>query len=177
MTIESIRRGLLPGRAWTPLAMVLLVSAVVSGLLAMHVLTSNMGAHASTQPSDSAMGMSELAPSAPTPIVDAHALAHSAEAHSAEAHAAISPNLLKRNITKTVASTQCSKGRLPLHSMGSMACVLTLPAPFLLFASSSPPPSPVLSTDRLPAPGLALAALTLRAPDPPDLNVLSISRT
>jgi len=166
--------------------MVLLVTGLVSGLFAMHVLISGMGTHNDTQLSDSAMAMEGSTQTVTARILEAHAAnAHTETVHMAapldsnavnsDIRAALTPDPLMSHPTLT--SSQCSNGCSPVHSMAAMACVLTLSAPVLLFAASQPPPAPVLSTDRLPELALALAAQTVRAPEPPDLNVLSVWRT
>lgn len=163
MSIELIRRGVFPSAARAPLAlsMLIMVMVLVSGLLAMHVLFASMGMHGadhlSGSGSCSGMVTGESSPAEINSLVKVHAaLAHDMP-------------------DTTAMPTECSNECLPIHSMGASSCVLTVSAPILLFAAALP--APARSIDTVAGVGLAFANGSLSKPKPPDLKVLSVSRT
>lgn len=145
------------------------VSAVVLGLLAMHTLQTGMGNHNAPMNSTGAMStIGDTAHHGEDTVPGTEVLAGSDTVVGADMVGASH---------KHAASSECSGMCDPEHTMAGMICVLALLLTGLLLAAIRPastyttaPLTPVLRQ-------VADAAAARPGPAPPDLNVLSISRT
>ncbi|RFA18097.1 DUF6153 family protein [Subtercola boreus] len=135
------------------------VGAVVVGLLAMHTLQTGMGNHNAPMNTTSAMG-GPAHPGGET----VRGLDHGPDTGTAAAH---------EHATASECSGMCDPG----HTMAGMVCVLALLLTGLLLAAIRPAST---STTTPVTPALLQRADVAAArprPAPPDLHVLSISRT
>ncbi|MEL5990711.1 DUF6153 family protein [Microbacterium phosphatis] len=153
MSVMTLRQAMRP-RATLARTFLLTTAAVIGvliGLVGMHVLSSGSTHHAPVVISESAHHGGEPA------MVDVA----SPDAATAGDHSAADP----------CAEGGCGGG---MDAMAFMACVLALLAVTIILAIR---PGRVFTIARAQAPPHATATLVEASPVPPDLNVLSISRT
>lgn len=148
MSLRSLRRTLRAPRMTATGLLTLLIAALVYGLLAMHVLASGAGNHNDA----SAMSMGV-------------------------AHEVVGTSAAVPSVESASASDACPGGCGPVHSMGAMTCVLMLTVPGLLLAIIRPTLSRTLELNRLPEARAQIVPRAVPEPLPPDLLVLSVSRT
>ncbi|WP_345752574.1 DUF6153 family protein [Microbacterium rhizophilus] len=155
MSVMTLRRAMHPSAsvARTFLLTAAAVVAVLIGLLGMHVLSSGSAHHAPVVISESTHHGGERAM---VDVTSADAATATAGDHSA---------------TEPCAEDGCGGGT---DAMAFMACVLALLAVSVVLAIR---PGRVVTIARAQAPPHAPVTLTEAPPVPPDLNVLSISRT
>lgn len=153
MSVMTLRRAMHPSvtLARTCLLTAAAVIGVLIGLVGMHVLSSGSTHHAPVVISESTHHGDEPA------MVDVT----SADAATAGDHPATEP----------CAEDGCGGG---MDAMAFMACVLALLAVSVILAIR---PGRLVTIARAQAPPRAAATFTEAPPVPPDLNVLSISRT
>ncbi|RFA06483.1 hypothetical protein B7R54_19120 [Subtercola boreus] len=139
------------------------VSAVVLGLLAMHTLQTGMGNH--NVPMNSTGEMSAIGDTA-----------HHADETLPGTDTVVGADVMGGS-HRHVTSSECSGMCDPEHTMAGMICVLALLLTGLLLAAIRPA-STYTSTPLAPVLLRVVDAAVARpGPAPPDLNVLSISRT
>ncbi|MER7797464.1 DUF6153 family protein [Microbacterium sp. NPDC096154] len=151
MSVMTLRRAMRPSAtlARTFLFTAAAVMGVLIGLIGMHVLSSGSAHHAPVVMNESAHHGGEAA------MVDVA----SVEAATTDPSAVES------------CAADCGGG---MDAMAFMACVLALLAVSIILAIR---PGRLVTIARAQSPPQATATLTEAPPVPPDLNVLSISRT